>query len=64
MKLPQLFQCCKAEHVDGTTQITVKSSCCNKPVIFNITYDHEPENIMKDIVKIITPKAPVVTADV
>lgn len=64
MKIPQLFQCCKAEHVDGNTQITVRSSCCDKPVVFNVTYDHEPQDIMRDIVKLITPKAPVVQADV
>lgn len=64
MKIPQLFQCCKLSHVEGETQITVRSSCCNKPVIFNITYDHEPEDIMRDIVELITPKAPVIQADV
>lgn len=64
MKIPQLFACCKLSHVEGETQITVRSSCCNKPVVFNITYDHEPDDIMKDIVKLITPKAPVVVAEV
>lgn len=65
MKIPQLFACCRLSHVEGETQITVRSSCCNnKPLIFNIKYDHEPEDILKDIVGLITPKAPVVVAEV
>lgn len=64
MKLPQLFACCKAEHVNGNTQITVRSSCCNKPIVLNLSYEHDPEEVIKELVKMMVPKAPVVTADV
>jgi hypothetical protein len=50
MKLPMLFKCCTAEHNEGSTKIIVKSRCFEKPIVFNITNDINPEELIKDIV--------------
>jgi hypothetical protein len=64
MKLPQLFKCCSAEHIDGDTKITVKSRCFEKPIVFNISSDLDPEELIKDLVMKMKPREPVVVAEV
>ena len=66
MKVPSLFKCCTAEHNEGNTKITVKSRCFDRPIIFNVTNDIDPEQLINDIVRRMTkPKeavAPVAEA--
>ena len=61
-----LFKCCTAEHIDGDTKISVKSRCFEKPIVFNISSDIDPEELIKELVMRMTkPKeavAPVAEA--
>jgi hypothetical protein len=58
MKVPSLFKCCTAEHNEGNTKITVKSRCFDRPIIFNVTNDIDPEEFIKDLVKRMLPREP------
>jgi hypothetical protein len=64
MKVPSLFKCCTAEHNEGSTKITVKSRCFDRPIIFNVTNDIDPEQLINDIVRRMTkPKEAVAPVD-
>lgn len=58
MKVPSLFKCCTAEHNNGDTRITVKSRCFDRPIIFNVSNDIDPEELIKDLVSRMMPRVP------
>lgn len=63
MKLPFL-KCCSVEGNDGDTKITIKSKCFEKAIVFNVSADIDPEDLIRDLVMRMKPREPVVVAEV
>lgn len=63
MKIPFL-KCCSVEGNDGDTKITIKSRCFEKPIVFNVSADIDPEDLIRDIVMRMKPREQVVVAEV
>lgn len=42
------MKCCSVEGNNGDTKITIKSRCFEKPIVFNVSADIDPEDLIRD----------------
>ena len=51
MKIPNFLKCISCSHNNGQTQIKIRSSCFDKPIIINIQSDNPEMEKINEIIK-------------
>lgn len=54
--MKSLFRCISCSQNQGDTQIRIKSSCFDKPIIININSEDESIQVIQDLVNMLLKK--------